>query len=158
MTLLIISIPYNTGLKFALVVVNYIVILFFGEIMKQFFKAALVVLPMTFAMTGCVVVAGGDGEHKSWTSSDSEWKKVQKDNKAKIAKLNIGDSYQMVRDEMGIPAFNEAFEDQGKQVNVLFYRTRHRHSDGDTTKDECTPLIFVDGVLTSWGQKAYEKL
>lgn len=35
---------------------------------------------------------------------------------------------------------------------ILRYRTHHRHSDGETTRDETTPLVFVDGTLAAWGE------
>ena len=41
---------------------------------------------------------------------------------------------------------------------VLFFRTHRTHSDGETTKDECTPLVFRDGVLIGFGDKAYRQL
>ena len=44
----------------------------------------------------------------------------------------------------------------GSEIEVLFFRTRHRHSDGETTPDETTPLVFVDGELVGWGAAAYE--
>lgn len=127
--------------------------------MTQLVKAGLLIVPLALYLTGCVVVATDDAsEHMNWKSSETSWVKEQKENKKSIAKLNLGDSYEQVKADMGVPAFNEAFQSDGKQVNVLFYRTQHKRSDGETTKDECTPLIFVDGELTSWGQKAYEKL
>ena len=125
-------------------------------------KKLILALPLTFALTGCVIVADkdnydGDFDWQS-SSSSSEWKQVQKSNKAKIAELEIGTSLTDVKTTMGTPNINEAFTENNKQYQVLFYRTRHKHSDGETTKDECTPLIFVDGTLQSWGQKAYKKL
>jgi hypothetical protein len=41
---------------------------------------------------------------------------------------------------------------------VLFYRTHRRDGDGVTTKDECTPLVFKNGLLIGWGDAAYQAL
>ena len=129
--------------------------------MKQSLKMALVALPLTFSLTGCIIVNSDDGADADWISNydnNSSWKKVQRVNKEKIAELEVGDNFKNVRAEMGTPDFNEAYVENGSKYQILFYRTNHRHSDGETTKDECTPLIFIDGVLTSWGNKAYKKL
>mgnify|MGYP000079257890 CR=1 FL=1 len=129
--------------------------------MKQSLKLALVAIPLTFSLTGCIIVYSDDGASADWISdydSTSGWKKEQRINKQKIAQLEVGDSYESVRQEMGTPEFNEAYTSGSRDYQVLFYRTNHRHSDGETTKDECTPLIFVDGKLVSWGHKAYNKL
>jgi hypothetical protein len=92
------------------------------------------------------------------STSKEQWQALQDENKRKITELAVGDSFDKTRTKMGAPNFTEAFKSDGKAYQILFYRTRHKHSDGTTTKDECTPLIFVDGTLTSWGDKAYDKL
>lgn len=129
--------------------------------MKQSLKMALVAIPLTFSLTGCIIVSTDEGHEADWISSydsSSDWKQEQRVNKQRIAKLEVGDSFSSVREEMGTPEFNEAFTEDGKNYQVIFYRTNHKRSDGETTKDECTPLIFVDGVLESWGNKAYNRL
>lgn len=126
--------------------------------MNSNFKKLIITLPLVFTLTGCIVIAGDDDRHHSWGSSSSDWEQTQRDNKANIADLEVGASLVDVKSKMGSPNINEAFSEAGQQYQVLFYRTRHKHSDGETTKDECTPLIFKEGVLTAWGQKAYEKL
>jgi outer membrane protein assembly factor BamE (lipoprotein component of BamABCDE complex) len=127
---------------------------------KKSLKQLILTLPLAFALTGCVIVVGNDDHDGNfdWDSSSSEWKKVQNSNKAKIAELEVGNNISDVKAKLGTPNINEAFTQSNKEYQVLFYRTRHKHSDGETTKDECTPLIFVNGTLQSWGQKAYEKL
>lgn len=125
--------------------------------MKQSLKMALIALPLTFSLTGCIIVSTDEGTHTGWINS-SDWKKEQSINNKKIADLTIGQSFESVRDDMGTPEFNEAFEQSGTSYQVLFYRTDHRRSDGMTTKDECTPLVFENGKLTGWGEKAYRAL
>lgn len=128
--------------------------------MNQALKAALIAIPLSMSLTGCVIVSTDEDTRADWmeSSSQEKWQKLQKDNKRKIANLAVGEAFAEVRNKMGTPEFNEAFSSNGKAYQVLFYRTRHKHSDGETTKDECTPLIFIDGALSSWGEKAYEKL
>ncbi|GAB2994298.1 DUF3192 domain-containing protein [Psychrosphaera aestuarii] len=130
--------------------------------MKNSAFKLLIALPLALSMTGCIIVASDDGHDADWISSksnsDSHWKEEQRVNNDKIASLQIGDEFEKVRGIMGTPKFNEAFESEGKSVQVIFYRTRHKHSDGETTKDECTPLIFKDGTLVGFGKKAYERL
>ncbi|GHB76608.1 hypothetical protein GCM10008107_27660 [Psychrosphaera saromensis] len=120
--------------------------------MNQTFKTLLIALPLTLSLTGCVVVVGNDDD------SSTEWKQVQELNKTNITALEVGASLTDIKTKMGTPNINEAFSKNNQQYQVLFYRTRHKHSDGETTKDECTALIFEDGLLTSWGEKAYQKL
>ena len=55
-------------------------------------------------------------------------------------------------------ADSEAFMDDGEEVRVLFYRTNHKHSDGETTRDETTPLVFRNDQLVGWGTRVYESL
>ena len=74
-----------------------------------------------------------------------------------VGKLHlVGCDEISVRGEFGKPDFNESFMRKGKEFVVLYYRTRHVESDGITTKDETTPLVFVDGALVGWGESALE--
>lgn len=125
--------------------------------MKSTLKAALLVIPMSLSLTGCIIVNSDEVDPSNWSSS-SDWEETQRVNKRKIAQLELGASYDSVKSTMGTPDLNEGLEDNGESVQVLFYRTRHKHSDSQTTKDECTPLIFKNGKLVGFGHKAYEKL
>lgn len=125
--------------------------------MNNTLKAALLVIPLSFSLTGCIIVNSDEVDPNNWSSS-SDWKKQQKENNEKIASLKLGESFESVKSLMGTPDINEAYEEDGKSVQVLFYRTEHKHSDSQTTKDECTPLIFKDGSLVGFGHKAYQKL
>lgn len=104
-------------------------------------------------LTGCVLYVPGEGTH-SW-DSEEDWKRRQSDNREYIAELDAGADLGLVRDDLGRPDFSETFDSDGRAVTVLFYRTHHEHSDGDTSRDETTPLVFVDGVLRGWGETAY---
>lgn len=121
--------------------------------MKTFVKL-LTVAAVVSSLTGCVVAVGnGEGD---WGDNDSNWKKEQQANLNYINGLTLGTSVTAVRGSLGAPAFVETFQRQGEAVEVLFYRTNHRHSDGETSKDECTPLVFKQGALVGWGEKAYQ--
>jgi hypothetical protein len=39
----------------------------------------------------------------------------------------------------------------GSFVEILFYYTDIKKSDGAITDDELTPIVFVDGKVTGWG-------
>lgn len=108
------------------------------------------------ALSGCVVAIGDNDEYDGGTNS--AWKKAQKLNNQVINQLSLGAELTSVRGQLGTPDFSESFRDADKETVVLFYRTQHQHSDGETSKDECTPLVFQNGVLTGWGDKAYRQL
>jgi len=101
--------------------------------------------------TGCVYV---DGER---VSSD-HWRDEQRVNRAAIAGLALGTYRADVLRELGTPIDSEAFDRNGEEVRVLFYRTRHRNSDGETTRDETTPLVFENERLVGWGEAVYADL
>ncbi|MEE4245294.1 MAG: DUF3192 domain-containing protein [Kangiellaceae bacterium] len=116
-------------------------------------KKLLIAASITTLLSGCVITVHDD----QW-SSDSSWQKRQKRNAEMISNLSLGQSITTIKDELGGADDSEGFESDGKQYIVLFYRTRHERSDSKTTRDETTPLIFVDGKLIGWGQSAYENI
>lgn len=68
---------------------------------------------------------------------------------------NIDRSY--VIQTLGSPDLTEAKLKGEISFQVMFYRTQHTQSDGITTKDECTPMLFENGQLVAWGDVAYEQ-
>jgi outer membrane protein assembly factor BamE (lipoprotein component of BamABCDE complex) len=116
---------------------------------KIFVAAALAV-----TLSGCVVAVGGDHDF----DDDSNWKKTQRYNQEQVNKLQMNMTADDIRTLMGKPDFSESFNKDGETVQVLFYRTHHSKSDGKTTKEECTPLIFKQNKLVGWGDKAYQYL
>jgi hypothetical protein len=109
---------------------------------------------LAVSLSGCVVAVGGNHEF----DDDSSWKKTQRQNQQQINNLTLDMSAEQIRTLLGTPDFTESFSKEGESVQVLFYRTHHVKSDGKTTKDECTPLIFKQNRLTGWGDKAYQYL
>ena len=122
--------------------------------MKKSLATLLLLAPLTLGLTGCIIVADGDGKYNS--SVDHEDR--ERDNRSQIANLTLNTPIDQVKTKFGVPDFNETYTKDGETIQVLFYRTMRKHSDGMTTKDECTPLLFKDGVLTSWGDTALQQL
>ena len=117
--------------------------------MNVFYRLCLVA-SLSLIATGCVFI---DGKHVN----KDDWWDTQRDNREAISRLDIGMEREAVIARLGAPDDSEAFNtDNGEEVRVLFYRTTHKHSDGETTRDETTPLVFQDDVLTGWGHSVYE--
>lgn len=116
----------------------------------KLFAAAVLAL----TMSGCVVAVGGKHE----VADGSDWEKTQQFNQKQVNNLQLDTSADSIRTLMGTPDFSELFTKDGVDVQVLFYRTHHEKSDGKTTKDECTPLVFKHNKLVGWGDKAYQYL
>lgn len=121
------------------------------------FVKTVSLLALASLLTGCVV-AIGDKDYEGSKNSDSEWRKKQQDNLTQINQFQPGIAFNEVISLMGNPDFTEFLIKDEQQIQVLFYRTQHQRSDSKTTKDECTPLVFINGQLHSWGDKAYQQL
>lgn len=55
---------------------------------------------------------------------------------------------------LGDPDITEAVRDKDTVYQVLYYRTHRVLSDGITTKEECTALLFKNDVLVAIGEHA----
>ncbi|KGJ90548.1 DUF3192 domain-containing protein [Thalassotalea sp. ND16A] len=123
--------------------------------MKKSLAALMLIAPLTLGLTGCIVVADGDGDFDRYVSDHED---REYENRKKMARLVTGMSFNDAQDHFGVPDFNESYEKGGETIQVLYYRTNRKHGDGMTTKDECTPLVFKDSKLVSWGESAYKQL
>ncbi len=122
--------------------------------MNRMIKLILIAAITLTSLTGCVVAIGsGEGGVVS-----SSWKKQYKETREKIAKLNKGEGYESVIKQLGTPQFNELVEKNNIEYRIIFYPTHSIHSDGKRTKDECTPIVFVNGGLEGFGTHAYNKV
>ncbi|MBC3764911.1 DUF3192 domain-containing protein [Neptunicella marina] len=86
-----------------------------------------------------------------------EWQDREQYNRVQISKLEAGMSKQQIIDMMGSPDISEAKSVTDKVVQVMFYRTERKKSDGITTADECIPLLFEDNQLIAWGKDTYQQ-
>lgn len=109
---------------------------------------ALAALPLS----GCVIHVGGGegGRHGSYDSVE----KREERNREALGRLALGTPLEQVLDQLGEPDFTEVMSIGGREVRILRYRTHRAHADGDTSRDETTPLVFKDGKLTGIGEGA----
>ncbi|MDT3319434.1 DUF3192 domain-containing protein [Shewanella sp. SP1S2-4] len=91
------------------------------------------------------------------TPEDMNWEDRQAYNSQKINDLTLGQNIGSVKELLGKADFSEAKAVKEAKLQVLFYRTHHEKSDGVTTKEECTPLIFENDKLIAWGQDTYKQ-
>ncbi len=109
-------------------------------------------LMMTLA--GCAITVNDGAESKR----EADWRERQAHNRHEITHLEIGMSREDVLDRLGQPDISEAFVGDGAEFRILYYRTQHNRSDGKTTRDETTPLVFRDGRLEGWGQTLLRRI
>lgn len=84
------------------------------------------------------------------------WEDREEYNKVQIAKLELGISRQEILALLGSPDISEAKRNGMDNIQVMFYRTHRKKSDGITTQNECTPLLFENDILVAWGENAYQ--
>ncbi|MDG1121834.1 MAG: DUF3192 domain-containing protein [Glaciecola sp.] len=109
------------------------------------------------SLSGCVI-AIGDDDYNNNDGQHSNWESREKNNRAHIQNMVIGTSYLDITNKMGIADFNEVISGNASNYQVLYYRTQRQDSDGVTTKDECTPLVFSNGELIGWGMSFVQSL
>jgi len=87
------------------------------------------------------------------------WQDREAFNKRYIEKLSLDSQTTLntVLDYLGSPDLTFAKRDNEQVLQIIFYRTQHITSDGITTMDECTGLLFKNGQLILWGPSAYSK-
>lgn len=85
--------------------------------------------------------------------SNMTWEDREEFNRQYIAKLSPGQfTLEQSLKDLGSPDITEAIRKNDNNYQVTFYRTQHVKSDGFTTLEECTFLLFVNDVLTSIGE------
>lgn len=90
--------------------------------------------------------------------TNMKWEDREAFNRQYIAKLQLDNyTFEQALETLGSPDITEAKKVDGKNYQVTFYRTQHVKSDGITTQEECTPLLFTDGQLTAIGNVAYQQ-
>ena len=110
----------------------------------------VIVLMAALVLNGCIIVTDRD----DFDDHNTDWRQVEADNRDIISTLSLGSDVEQIREILGSPQYSESFDGKDGQYLVLRYRTQHRHSDGETSLDETTPLVFRDGRLIGWGETA----
>jgi hypothetical protein len=111
----------------------------------------------TVLLSGCVISIDDDYEDGYHVSTGAQWEKREANNRKYISELSPGVSKTTITDKFGAADFNELVSNNGDAVQVLYYRTQRVDDDGVTTKDECTPLVFVNNELVGWGEVSLSK-
>jgi hypothetical protein len=90
--------------------------------------------------------------------ANMKWDDRESFNKQFIGKLTLDTfKFEQALEALGSPDITEAKKVVTDNYQVMFYRTHHVKSDGITTQDECTALLFKNGILTAIGKTAYEQ-
>lgn len=110
---------------------------------------------VALATAGCVIAVTEDGIRSG--RSESGWEARQQMNRAYIHGLALGTTMQEVRQQLGDPDYSEGFQVEDGEYRVYHYRTHHVRSDGKTTRDETTPVVFRDGVVVGFGDDYYRR-
>ncbi|GHE85211.1 DUF3192 domain-containing protein [Thalassotalea profundi] len=83
--------------------------------------------------------------------SNMKWEDREEFNRQFINQLQINKfHFDQAIEKLGKPDITEAKSVDGRYYQVLFYRTQHMKSDGFTTQDECSYLLFIDNVLQEY--------
>jgi outer membrane protein assembly factor BamE (lipoprotein component of BamABCDE complex) len=90
------------------------------------------------------------------SSKNMDWQDREEYNKVQISKLELGLQKKHIIELLGSPDITEAKRNDNNELQVMFYRTQHKKSDGITTEDECTALLFENNELIAWGDSAYQ--
>lgn len=91
------------------------------------------------------------------TPDEMDWEDRQAYNQAMLTDLSIGQPIEDIKVIFGKADFSEAKVSDNDTLQILFYRTHHKTSDGQTSKEECTPLLFKQGKLIAWGESSYQQ-
>ena len=76
----------------------------------------------------------------------------QFDNRENARKLRVGMTVEQVREIMGEP-----LQVSFARPDVWYYYIETAWHDGQTTIDECMPVVFKDGKVAGWGNEYYNR-
>lgn len=114
-------------------------------------------LPLLLTLPGCIVVTDkGDWDHDGDYQVD--WEHLERKNRAAISALSQTTTPTTLQAQLGEPAFVDTMRKGEHHYQVLYYRTHRVKSDGETTRDECTAVVFMDEVLMGTGELALANL
>jgi hypothetical protein len=91
------------------------------------------------------------------------WQDREAFNNRFISKLDETESMPLeeVLETLGSPDLTYVSKQHDDVFQIVYYRTQLVKSDGITTQDECTGLLFKNGILLVWGENAtleYDKV
>lgn len=95
--------------------------------------------------------------------TNMQWEDREAFNKQYITKVKLDQltfdqlTFDQVILDLGSPDITEAKKINLNQYQLMFYRTQHVKSDGITTEEECTALLFINNILNAIGQSAIEE-
>lgn len=90
--------------------------------------------------------------------ANMQWEDREAYNRQFINKLKLGEfTVDQAHEKLGSPDISEAKKSKDNHYQVLFYRTQHVKSDGITTQNECTYLLFVDNYLVEYAKAEHYK-
>ena len=77
-----------------------------------------------------------------------------KKNNENLINLKIGMTTEDVIAQMRVPVASESYESAGgDRITILYYKTEEKETAKMSIKEECTPVVFVDGRLEGWGDR-----
>jgi hypothetical protein len=89
--------------------------------------------------------------------ANMKWEDREDFNRQFIAELKLESfTFEQALKQLGSPDITEAMKIAENYYQVMFYRTNLIKADGMTTQEECTALLFRNGLLTAIGNTAYE--
>ena len=119
---------------------------------KKIISRIIIALAAYAIFVGLVVTFYDD------SPANMKWEDREAYNRQFIAKLQLDSfTFDQAIEKLGSPDITEAKKVNDVNFQVMFYRTQHIKSDGITTQDECTALLFKNGVLSAIGKAAYEQ-
>jgi hypothetical protein len=87
-----------------------------------------------------------------------KWEDRQEFNQQYITGIKLNKlTLDQILAELGNPDITEAKTVNNVYYQLTYYRTHHVKSDGITTVDECTPLLFKNELLHAIGKAATEQ-
>ncbi len=83
--------------------------------------------------------------------SNMQWADRESFNRLYISKLALGHlKIEQLIEDLGSPDIIRAKQAKNVNYQVLFYRTQHVISDGITTQEECSYLVFINDILVEF--------
>ena len=90
--------------------------------------------------------------------ANMQWEDREAYNRQFINSLKLGHfTLDQALEKLGSPDITEAKISDNNNFQVLFYRTQHVKSDGITTQDECSYLLFVNNDLVEYAKAEHYK-